>query len=259
MVDTSKLTQEAPTEPDPREWLNKKLNDINLEKLYCSKNFLKEAGLWEQALSHWTRVQITSEVCWGADLEIQKIDSLENTWLENNDLEKSKLTKKELRRNLQIVAGTRQWCQEQWGHRVDSLYLQKKSELDRASCRLIRISDKDFATELYHRIKAKEVSFEDVARQYGEGPEQLQGGLIPFQPLIRMPFGIGPILERLSPGKITTPLRLRKGFCMIELLKFAPSQLDEGTSHVLLAEQLKLWTSAVVEALDSELCSMKNS
>ena len=89
-----------------------------------------------------------------------------------------------------------------------------------------RISDKNFAM-VYHRVLAKETSFEDAARQFGEGPERLQGGLIPMQPLLSMPFGLGVVLERLRIGEISTPLRLGKVFCLVELLKFTPCKLEE--------------------------------
>ena len=86
--------------------------------------------------------------------------------------------------------------------------MQKKNTLDRACCRILRISDKNFANELYHRVLAKETSFEDAARQFGEGPERLQGGLIPMQPLLSMPFGLGVVLERLRSGsKCSTQVR----------------------------------------------------
>ena len=137
--------------------------------------------------------------------------------------------------------------------------MQKKSDIDRASCRLIRISDKDLATELYHRIKAKETSFEDVARKYGEGTERLQGGLIPMQAMSSMPYGLAPLLERLKPSEVSTPLRLGQGFCMVELLKLTPSKLDESTADMLLREQFKLWVNSVVEVLDADLCLTTNS
>jgi parvulin-like peptidyl-prolyl isomerase len=74
-----------------------------------------------------------------------------------------------------------------------------------------------------------------------------------------MPFGLAPLLERLKPLEVSTPLKLGKGFCMVELLKVTPSKLDESTADMLLKEQFKLWVSAVVEVLDADLCSMTNS
>ena len=142
---------------------------------------------------------------------------------------------------------------EQWAHRLDSLFLKSKSQLDRASCRLIRVSNKHLANELYHRIKAGETSFESAARDFGEGAERHQGGLIPMQPLGMMPFGLAPVLEHLVPGQSNQPMRLGDGFCLVELLDFQVSQLNEATAEELLAVQLKLWVNSVVDVLEADL------
>ena len=248
----------APTEPDPKEWVEKRSKDLSLENLSKCKDFLEDAGIWLAALSHWTRLEVVKEVNWDEDTKANEIKSLENAWLEKNTLKNANISQDELRKELHIRAACSYWYRQHWEHRVDSLYLQKKKEIDRASCRLLRISDKDFATELYHRVKAKETSFEDAARMYGEGPEHLQGGLIPMQSMSKMPFGLAPLLERLKAGEVSTPLKLGKGFCMVELLKFTPSQLDDGTVDMLLREQFKLWITAVVEVLDADLCLVMN-
>ncbi len=246
-------TNAAPSEPDQREWIDRRINDTALQKLCDSKDLLKDAGVWLATLGHWTRLQIVTEATWDQEEENDAIGTLESLWLEKNKLEDANLTREELKSKLKISAACTHWSQEKWGHRIDSLYLQKKTQLDLASCRLLRVSDKDLANELYHRVKAKEASFEELARQFGEGPERIQGGLIPLQPMHRLPFGLAPVLQRLTPKQVSTPLRLNKTFCIIELLKFSPSSLDERTSDMLLNEELKLWISSVVEILDADL------
>ena len=258
METAGQLKQTAPTEPDPREWIESRVEDISLQKLRSSMELLRESELWFSALNYWTRLQIVGEVDWDKKEETEKIDCLETLWLKTNSLEAANITREKLRKKLRMDAACSHWSHKQWGHRVDSLYLQKKNQLDRASCRIIRISNKDLASELYHRVKADESSFEEIARLYGEGPERMQGGLIPMQTMLSMPFGLAPLLERLRPGEISTPLRLGKIFCMVELLKLTESKLDERTEAMLLADELKLWIVSVVEQLDSELCSGVN-
>ena len=174
----------APTEPDPSEWIKSRLEDVALQKLSSSMELLRESEVWFAALNYWTRLQIVGEVDWTEKEETKKINQLESLWLETNNLETANITSEKLRSKLRIDAACSHWSHEQWGHRIDSLYLQKKGQLDRASCRIIRISNKDLASELYHRVKAKESSFEEIARQYGEGPERMQGGLIPMQTML---------------------------------------------------------------------------
>ena len=256
MITQPNLIPGAPAEPDPKEWIQERSKDPTLEKLSKSMDFLKDAGLWKAALSYWIKSEIVTGVNWDEKTQKNKIDW--NSWLQSNTLKKSKITREELRKSLCDQAACSYWYHKQWEHRADSLYLQKKNTLDRASCRLLRISDKNFANELYHRIKRKKQASK-CCSSIGEGPERLQGGLIPMQPLLSMPFGLGVVLERLRIGEVSAPLRLGKVFCLVELLKFTPCKLDKSTADVLLKEQFDLWIDSVVEILDADLCLMMNS
>ena len=68
-----------------------------------------------------------------------------------------------------------------------------------------------------------------------------------------MPFGLAPLLQHLKPGQVCQPMRLGKGFCVVELIEFQISQLDDATSELLLAEQLRLWIDSVVDVLEADL------
>ena len=68
-----------------------------------------------------------------------------------------------------------------------------------------------------------------------------------------MPFGLAPLLQNLKEGKISQPMRLGKGYCLVELVKFHSSQLDETTEDQLLAEQLRVWIDSVVDVLEADL------
>jgi len=163
------------------------------------------------------------------------------------------LTEAEVRAKLRVAPALARWSRQQWGHRVESLYLKRKALLDRASCRLLRLSDKNLALELYHRIKAGETSFERAARDFGQGPESQVGGLIPLQPLENMPYGLAPLMTRLEKGRLSMPLRLASGFCLVQLESFQPAQLNAETEDLLLAEQLRVWIEAVVDSMAYEL------
>ena len=64
-----------------------------------------------------------------------------------------------------------EWAKEQWSYNTESIYLDQKDSLDRVKCSLVRVANKNFALELYHRIKASEISFSDASMEFGEGPE----------------------------------------------------------------------------------------
>lgn len=254
-MNPSKPELQAPAEPDPRLWLTPERRQCLEEHLGCGASLLRQAGLWRAALGYWVRWQLSLEAPWPAAEEQASLAELEQQWLAKHSLSDAGLSAAELRAKLRVAPAALRWCHHQWGHRLESLYLHRKSGLDRASCRLLRLSDKNLAMELYHRIKARETSFEQAALEFGEGPERFQGGLLPLQPLAKMPFGLAPLLERLDLGQLSMPLRLNQGFCLVQLVKRQPSQLDSATGDALLMEQLALWVDSLVDLLVADLSS----
>ncbi len=243
----------GPTEPDPNTWLSEERLEELTQLTTSARRLLVQAGMWRATLGYWVREQASLEACWNEQDEKQKLNELENQWRAKTPPELQNLDPEILRAKLRVAPAAACWSREQWGHRLDSLFLQSKSKLDRASCRIIRLSNKPLSTELYYRIKAGETSFETAAREFGEGAEHLQDGLIPMQPLRTMPFGLAAVLEHLKPGQISQPMRIGKGFCLVKLINMQISQLDEATSEALLSEQLRLWIDSVVDVLETKL------
>ena len=254
-MSNSTPTPAAPFEPDPQHWLTPERLALLQQQLGSGATLLRQAGLWRAALGYWVRWQASLEAEWPADEEQACLEDLTQQWQAKHTLKVAGFSAAELQAKLRVGPAVARWSRQQWGHRLESLYLQRKSQLDRASCRLLRLKDKNLAVELYHRIKGAETSFEQAAREFGEGPERLQGGFLPLQPLERMPFGLAPLLQRLEPGRLSMPLRLDPGFCLVQLEQFQSSQLDGATEELLLAEQLRLWIDAVVDRLVAGLSS----
>lgn len=240
----------APSEPDPKQWLTPARRSLLKGQLEPIARLLRQSGVWRATLGYWVRWQASLEVDWPADEEKRILDQLQEQWCSKHHGQAELLTTEELRAKLRVAHAVAHWSRQQWGHRIQSLYLQRKSGLDRASCRLLRLDNKYFAIELYHRIKAGETTFERAARDFGQGPEALHGGLLPLQPLDSMPLGLAPLLERLETGRLTMPLRLGNGFCLVQLENWQPAQLNLETEEFLLAEQLRMWVDLVVETMD---------
>ncbi len=247
------LSLNAPTEPDPRSWLTEERCEQLIQLTSSVRPLLQQAGLWRATLVYWVREQVSLEACWDPQDEQNTLEELEKQWHLKAPPDGQSFDQSTLRAKLRVKPASARWSREQWEHRLESLFLESKSHLDRASCRIIRLRSKTLAAELYHRIKAEETSFGVVARDFGEGPERLREGLIPLQPLGSMPFGLAPVLEHLTPGKMSKPMRLGKGFCLVELIEFQISQLDEVTAEALLAEQLRLWIDSVVDEMETTL------
>ena len=159
----------------------------------------------------------------------------------------------ELKSQLLIEPALKIWCREQWEPRVDSLYLEYKDRFDKAKCRMIRVANKEWANELYLRIKENEIDFGEAAREYGEGDERNNDGELQYQQTSKLPYGLGELVKRLKVGQVTKPLRMNKWFCIIELMEYNKSVLDDKTKEELLAGQLRLWVAAVVKQIENDI------
>lgn len=140
--------------------------------------------------------------------------------------------------------------QATWGHKLESYFLGRKSQLDRAIYSLIRTQDPGIAQELYFRIQEGEQSFADLAREYSQGPEAQTGGLIGPVELSTPHPALAQILRLSQPGQLSPPTRLGEWFLIVRLEKFIPAQLDTPMCQRLLNECFTNWLS---EQLNQQL------
>lgn len=201
----------TPLDPAPEEWLTAERKERLQLALGSSIPLLTSAGVLPAVLTFWIR---------------QELGATEDN-----------------------PTAPMAWASSQWGHRLDSLYLQKKDRLDQASCRLLRVQQQGLALELYHRLLAKEASFEQLSQQYGVGPERFNGGLLEQQPLAKFAGNLGSLLRKLKPGEITKPLQMGKLFGVLQLESFVPAVHGEESSQLLLQQELQQWVAAMAEHL----------
>ena len=244
--------------PAPEEWLSHERLRLLEDQLGPARSSLAIAGLLAKAVELWLRQQLAAEAPWSAEERRAVIEARREAWLASPDPATQGLLDPELATKLAVVPGCLRWAEAHWGHRVETLFLERKEQLDRASCRLLRVADKGLALELYHRIKAGEESFASLAFRYGEGPEQQQGGLIPLQPLAAMPMGLGGVLANLQPGELLPPTRLGEQVALVQLETFQPASLDATSRKLLLGGELNLWlASAGALALANLRCPQR--
>ena len=148
------------------------------------------------------------------------------------------------------------WAQGQWGHRLDNLFLQRKDFLDEASCRMLRVKNQGLALELYHRLQAKEATFDELSLQFGVGPERFHGGLLKQQKLDSLPGTLGNFLRKLEPGELTKPLKIGDHFLIVQLNSFVPAVYGDATALKLLDMELQQWLDGMTSHLEDLLSSL---
>lgn len=130
---------------------------------------------------------------------------------------------------------------ETWGNKVESYFLQRKTQMDRVLYSLIRTKEAGLAQELYFRIQDDGEPFTELARQYSEGQEAQTGGLIgPVELSVPHPT-LGRILSISQPGQLWPPTKLEDWFVVVRLEKFFPAKLDDATRQRLLDELFNTW------------------
>lgn len=231
-------------DPDPAIWLSEARLELLETDLMSSRYTLALGGGLVKAVREWLRQQLASEAPWTIEEKLLIISERKEKWKDKLDPEALGLFSGELGFALSVDPGCEAWASDQWKHRLESLFLKHKSDLDCASCRLLRVSDKGLAIELYHQIKSKEHSFEVLSFRYGLAPEKNNGGLIPLQPLSKLPYGLDMILPKLSPGDVMAPQRLGEHLAIVQLETWRPAVFNEASQRQLLKAELEKWLEA---------------
>lgn len=177
----------------------------------------------------------------------QQISSAEEkqVWLVKNCLTERQLNPL-VTRSLRLE----RYKQATWGPKLESYFLQRKSQLDRAIYGLIRIQDLGVAQELYFRISEGEQSFALLAREYSQGPEAQTGGLVGPAELGTLHPTLAKVLTVSQPEQLWAPIQLGPWWVVIRLEKFIPAQLDETMRQRLLDELFQSWLQEQLDTLD---------
>ena len=137
--------------------------------------------------------------------------------------------------------------QATWGAKLESYFLNYKSNLDKVIYSLIRTKDLGVAQELYFRIQAGEQTFAEVAREYSEGPEAQTGGLQgPVELSVPHPT-IAKMLSVSQPNQLWHPTRIEEWTVIVRLEKLIPAVLDEPMRQKLLDNLFQTWVSEQVK------------
>lgn len=145
------------------------------------------------------------------------------------------------------------WAKREWGHRLEAIYLERKNQLDRVSCAILRVTDQYLAAELYYRIKSNETSFEELSWKFGQGSEKKYGGKFINQRMQDLPVGFSQFLRKLKPGEVLKPHRIGNYYVLIQLDDYSPVEFNEETKRYLLSSELDAWLQAVIGLLSSKM------
>jgi len=191
-----------------------------------SLTLLHQSDLLPKALKFWIRREIASEFL-----------SQDNFNFESHDVDNA----------------LKKWSLFHWGHRLETLYLADKANLDLVNCSLLRVKDQFLAFELFQRLHSNEVSFEELSWKYGEGAEKSHGGKFVDVRVENLPKGLHNVLSKLKIAEVSKPHRFGKWFGILILDARTPACFDESVKTLLLNRELDCWLNAAVERLELHL------
>jgi PPIC-type PPIASE domain len=131
--------------------------------------------------------------------------------------------------------------QETWSNKVESYFLKRKGQLDRAIYSLIRTNDLGIAQEIYFRLIDGEQTFAEIANQYSQGAESQTGGLIGPVELSTPHPVIARLIATQPLGKICHPIQLEQWYAIVRPEKLIFAQLDEPMRQRLIDELFQIW------------------
>jgi parvulin-like peptidyl-prolyl isomerase len=139
-----------------------------------------------------------------------------------------------------------QFKQENWGHKVGSYYLTRKTQLDRVICSIIQVTDGTVAQELYFRICAEPKIFSKLALHYSQGAEAFDGGKIGPIAISKLHPTISTQLLLLQPGQISPLFTIDNFYIFVRLESVLPAQFDDDLRQLLLDELFEKWLQAKI-------------
>ena len=168
-------------------------------------------------------------------LKSEKISETDlSDWLKRKDWKKS-----DLALHLARPEALYRFSKQRFGPGLEENYLSNAANLDTVIYSLLRVKDPLLAKELWMRLCEKEVSFVEVAANYGEGPEAQRKGLIgPIAIGSLEPPAMRKILKALRPGEFTPPKKFGQWHLLFRLEQINPSSFDENMRDKLLTEEL---------------------
>lgn len=214
-------------ELDSIEWLSEQRFQSLQKQINPSLELLLYAGCLDKVLTMWVRKEV---------IENFKESSPSIVGSDKADIEILNL-----------------WCLEQWGARLKELYLERKDQLDLVSFRLMRIENQAVALEIYHRLKGKEMSFDQLSNMFGVVADRNKDCFRKNKRMGSLPVDLQKKIRTMSQGDLSKPLQTSQGFLLIQLEQFEDVKFTEPLKDKILLDQFSSWAKSIVKLIRHRL------
>ena len=128
------------------------------------------------------------------------------------------------------------WCREKFEKEIPSYYLKRKPLLDLIKYSLLRVKNESLALELYLRIKEGEEDFMDLSKNFSEGPEAKNGGLIGPTNVKQTHPILAKILLISEKKQLWPPRKIDDWWVIVRLEELVNTELNDKIALMLACE-----------------------
>ena len=168
------------------------------------------------------------------------------------------ISKDELLLQLSLPIKLSKLALDSFGAKAEARFLQRKEELDQATYSLLRVKDSGIAHELYLQLEAGETSFEKLATNYSEGPEQRSGGRVGPAPISRAHPQLQQLLRTAPIGVVLEPIAIEQWWVVARLEERMEASFDDAMQQRMASELLEQWITTETNHLVKAVCSREN-
>lgn len=143
--------------------------------------------------------------------------------------------------------------------KVDNYFLERKELLDRVMYSVLRVKDKNQATELFIQIEEKEASFSELVSSYSIGSEKNFNGIIGPVEYGRLDQNLRERLKISKNGQLWPPFEFKGNWLVIRLEKNLPCKLDDNMKSKIINLMYEEWINKKVLGLLDQIRFSKES
>ena len=225
---------------------------------------LRRSDLLQPLFKRLLIEESTKEITPPAELTQQALtnhcqqNQLRNEEALNHWLSERCISKKELLEQLSLPIKLSKLALDSFGAKAEARFLQRKEELDQATYSLLRVKDSGIAHELYLQLEAGETSFEKLATNYSEGPEQRSGGRVGPTPISSAHPQLQQLLRTAPIGVVLEPLAIEQWWVVARPEERLEASFDDAMRLRMASELLEQWITTETNHLVKAVCSREN-
>ena len=132
-------------------------------------------------------------------------------------------------------------CEQRFKGQASTLFLKRKSQLDRVSYSLLWIPDEGLAHELFLQLSEGERKLEQIAAEMNAAKPAVPSAQHGPVPLGEVPEVLRELLRVSTPGKLWPPKEAEGGWCIVRLDQLLPVVFNQGLKQQLVLELGEDW------------------